>query len=87
MTYTVTIPLEVVNATHPGGYFELYMKRRQEGFTSKEAWSAVESELQSYGLPGRYSSYESFRRHLYKMPRILREWRCAMAQVVTVGNV
>lgn len=85
MTYTVTIPLEVVNATHPGGYFELYAKRRQEGLTSKEAWSAVESELQSYGLPGRYSSYESFRVCLRSMPKILKAWRCEMSQTINFG--
>jgi len=85
MTYTVTIPLEVVNATHAGGYFELYVKRRQEGLNSKEAWSAVESELESYGLPGRYSSYESFRVRLSSMSRVLKAWRLQM-QVVTEVN-
>jgi hypothetical protein len=75
MNYTITIPIEVVNATHPGGYFELYLHYRAKGMTVKQAWEAVEEQLQRYGLPGRYSSFKSFLNNTWKMRSQLKEWR------------
>ena len=75
MNYTITIPLEVVNATHPGGYFELYLHYRAEGMTVKQAWEEVEAQLEHYGLPGRYSSFKSFLNNTWKMRSQLKEWR------------
>lgn len=79
--YIVQIPLEVVNATHRGGYYELFLKFRGEGMTMTAAWSRVEAELSAYGLPPRYSSFESFRvssRH--EMRRELKRWRSRMRE-------
>ena len=82
--YIVHIPLEVVNATWPGGYYELYLKFRGEGMNGVDAWSRVESELASYGLPGRFSSYDSFRSRLSAMRPILKAWRKRMSQPITL---
>lgn len=77
MSYTITIPIEVVNATHPGGYRELYLKYVQEGYTPQKAWEMVEDRLEKYGLPGRYSTYESFRVCLWKgtARRQFKQWQ------------
>ena len=80
--YIVKIPLGIVNAVSNGGYFDRYFKYRGKGLTSKEAWSAVESDLQAYGFEGRYSSYESFRVRLSSAPRVLKEWRAQMGQSI-----
>jgi len=75
MSYTIEIPIQVVNATHPGGYFELYLHYRAQGKTVKGAWEAVEERLEHYGLPGRYSSFKSFLNNTWKMRSQLKEWR------------
>lgn len=74
MSHTVSIPIEIVNATHRGGYYELYLSYVQEGYTSQAAYERVEDALERYGLPCRYSSYETFRRCLYRMRPILKAW-------------
>lgn len=75
MSYMVSIPIEVVNATHPGGYRELYLKYVQDGYTSQRAWEIVEEQLERYGLPARYSSYYSFRKNLWRARKELKDWR------------
>ena len=74
--YIVKVPLSVINATHQGGYYDLYIKNMQRGMKSKEAWEDVEDSLAEYGLPKRYNSYESFRRSMYKPAyrRSIKEW-------------
>ncbi|MBK6903985.1 MAG: hypothetical protein IPH04_14595 [Saprospirales bacterium] len=67
--YILKIPLGIANAVSKGGYFDRYFKYRNKGLNSKEAWSAVESDLQAYGFEGRYSSYESFRVRLSSAAR------------------
>lgn len=74
MSYKVSIPIEIVNATHRGGYFELYLAYIQKGMRPIEAYNAVEDDLESYGLPGRYSSYQSFRHNLWRMKPEIKSW-------------
>jgi hypothetical protein len=75
MSYTVTIPIAVVNATHRGGYFELYLSYVRQGMKSREAYNAVEDDLERYGLPGRYSSYKNFRDAIWRMRPELKKWK------------
>lgn len=75
MSYIVKIPIEVVNATWPGGYWELYIKYVQFGYAPVAAYEMVESSLSRYGLPGRYSSYYSFRKNQWRMRKELRSWK------------
>lgn len=75
MSYTVAIPIEIVHATHRGGYYELYLTYVQDGYTSQAAYERIEAQLERYGLPCRYSSYETFRRCLYRMRPALKDWQ------------
>jgi len=75
MSYTVTIPLEIVNATHRGGYWELYLSYVQQGYASVAAYEMVEADLARHGLPGRFRSYESFRRSMWRIRRDLDDWK------------
>ncbi len=84
--YILKIPLGIANAVSKGGYFDRYFKYRNKGLNSKEAWSAVESDLQAYGFEGRYSSYESFRVRLSSAPRVLKAWRARMERVINLGE-
>lgn len=82
--YIVSIPLEVVNATHRGGYYELFLKFRGEGMTTKEAYCRIEAELSAYGLPPRYTSFKSFLNNTWTMRRDLKEWHKRMSEVSTI---
>ena len=75
MTYTVTIPIEIINATHRGGYWELYLKHVQSGMESRTAFEQVENDLRRYGLPGRFNSYYTFRKSLWRMKQELKAYR------------
>jgi len=75
MSYTVEIPIEVVNATHRGGYWELYLMYVHGGVSPREAFEAVEAALERYGLPCRFSSYESFRQSLWRARREIKQYR------------
>jgi 3-dehydroquinate synthetase len=72
MSYTISIPIEVVNATHRGGYWELYLRYKQEGMTSRDAFEMVEEQLSRYGLPARFNSYYTFRKSLWRMRKDLK---------------
>lgn len=60
-TYTISIPLNVVKATHSTGYFELYRAFLSKGDPPRIAYEKTEAELERYGLPGRYNCFQSFR--------------------------
>ena len=78
MTYTVTIPLDIVNATHRGGYWELYLKYIHQGMSPRDAFEQVEDDLRRYGLPPRFNSYYTFRKSLWRMKRELKAHRRIM---------
>ncbi len=66
--HTITIPLEVLKANFDRrGYFARhrhhYRAFRGQRGAGRLAWEALEAELAGYCLPGRYSSFESFKEH------------------------
>lgn len=67
---TKEIPVQFLRAIDPRdrqAYFDLHREYKQRykppsgHLTDKEAWEYLESDLEEFGLPGRYSSYGSFR--------------------------
>jgi hypothetical protein len=59
------------------GYFERFYWHLQNGCRyHKDAYRAIEMELENMGSPGRYSDYSSFKRnknyHLVKKGRIIK---------------
>lgn len=56
------------------GYFERFFELCAENPTYRQAWESLEHEREEFGMPERYSSYESFKRgksyHLHKHVRI-----------------
>lgn len=81
---TIQVPVRIINATHHGGYFELFLFYRGEGMTTKEAWNRVESELASYGLPARYSSFKSFLNNTWRIRKEVRIWRKTMYSTINI---
>ncbi len=63
----VVIPERVVRMLFIEGYFKEFWHLVQEGSTQTEAYERIEQELTKYNLPGRYTSYESFKysKHYY----------------------
>jgi hypothetical protein len=62
MEEMVYIPMHVFSTLHPEGYAERFWHFVQaSAMNHREAWSALEDERTTHGLPERYSSYESFR--------------------------
>lgn len=58
----VYIPMKVFSTLHPEGYQERFWHFVQaSAMNHREAWEALEEERTAHGLPGRYTSYESFR--------------------------
>ena len=48
-------------------YFEYHRYLRNEKYTSNhDAWEALERERESWGLPMRYTTFESFKTNMYK---------------------
>lgn len=56
------------------GYFERFFELCGEKPTYREAWEALEDERHDFGLPERFTSYESFRagktQHYNRLVRI-----------------
>lgn len=49
------------------GYFDYHLYLRTEKYTSNhDAWEALERERQAWGLPMRYTTFESFKTNRYK---------------------
>lgn len=63
----VTIPAHIwETACSDDGYFDYHTYLRTEKYTSNyDAWEALERERQSWGLPMRYTTFESFKRSRY----------------------
>jgi hypothetical protein len=75
MNPSVSIPVRVINATHTGGYFDLYFIFLQETQDARAAYEATEAELVRYGFPPRYSCYQSFRVSLRRSYRVISRWK------------
>jgi hypothetical protein len=56
------IPKRVLKTLWIDEYFAAFWVQVQSGMTHVEAYLYIENQLQLYGLPPRYSSYESFKR-------------------------
>ena len=56
------IPQRVLDALWIDGYFKAFFSYVQQGLTHQEAYEKLEEELSSYGLPPRYTDYQSFKR-------------------------
>lgn len=72
----VLIPRRVITMLHIEGYFSEFWRLVQEGHTHAEAYLLAERQLEEYGLPQRYESYETFkvmksRHHKGEDPNIL----------------
>lgn len=65
---------KIQQLTSNSGYFERFFELCAETRTYREAWECLEDEREDFGLPERYSSYESFRRgksyHLNNLVRV-----------------
>ena len=58
----LVIPQKVIAMLSVTGYFEMFWHFVQErGYTHVQSWEACERTLEHFKLPGRYSSYESFK--------------------------
>lgn len=52
---------KIQQLTSHHGYFERFFEICSETPTYKAAWEALEEERAGFGLPEKYTSYESFR--------------------------
>lgn len=57
----IKIPIRVFNMLSMDGYMSAFWRYVQEGYTHVDAYYACERDLNKYGIPARYTSYESFR--------------------------
>ena len=58
----IVIPQRVIAMLSLPGYFGMFWYFVQErSYSHPQAYEACERTLEHFGLPGRYSSYESFR--------------------------
>lgn len=82
MSYTVEIPIEIFNAIiDRGAYYELYLDYVYDGLSPKEAYEKVERSLNQYGAK-RFSSYYSFRKNIWRMPKSLKIYRTKKASPI-----
>jgi len=58
---TVSVPIELIDATHRVGFFKLVQRLGQDCERFREAYEAAEAQLESYGMARRYANYDSFR--------------------------
>jgi len=58
---TVSVPIELIDATHRIGFFKLVQKLGQECESHREAYEKAEAQLEMYGMARRYANYDSFR--------------------------
>lgn len=60
-----------INTMYNADYFNTILDIASSG-TFKQAWEQIEETREEIGLPGRYTSYASFRKafHLYSQKRI-----------------
>lgn len=57
----IKIPIRVFNMLSMDGYMYAFWNYVQEGCTHMDAYYACERDLNRYGIPARYTSYESFK--------------------------
>ena len=62
MDATFEIPVYVLRTLEPDGYAQRFWQFVQaSALNHRQAFEALEHEREAFGLPCRYSSYESFR--------------------------
>jgi|688.fasta_scaffold63233_3 hypothetical protein len=62
MPTAITVPIDVINTLNPEGYEERFWQLVQaSAMNHRQAWETIETERAFYGIPERYTSYESFR--------------------------
>ena len=59
------IPATVINMLFYDRYFEYCQALRGENMTLSEIYDHIDAKLEHYGLPHRYSNYESFKNAYY----------------------
>lgn len=57
----IKIPIRVHKMLSMDGYMSSFWLYVQQGKTHPEAFYACERDLDKYGIPARYTSYESFK--------------------------
>ena len=58
----IVLPQRVVAMLSVAGYFDMFWHFVQErGYNHVQSWEACERTLSHFRLPGRYTSYESFK--------------------------
>lgn len=68
---TVRVPIEVIESTHREGFFKQVRSLNASHCTMREAYDRISSLLEEYGLPVRYTSFESFESAYYAWSRKL----------------
>ena len=58
---TVSVPIELIDATHRVGFFKLVQPMGQDVERFREAYELAEAELEKDGMARRYANYDSFR--------------------------
>ena len=61
------IPCRVIKMLFLDGYFNAFWLKVQDGRTHVKAYEETEKELSFYGLPNRYTNYESFKAAKYRL--------------------
>ena len=82
MSYKVEIPIEIFNAIiDRGAYYDLYLSHVYDGLDPEAAYEATEKAINLYNAK-RYTSYYSFRKNIWRMPKSLKDYRAIKASLI-----
>ena len=62
---TIQVPMRVIDSTHRVGFFKRVQEASAHYPTMSAAYESVENDLERYGMPRRYSCYNSFRKQYW----------------------